>query len=67
MKSIDLTKEKVITMGDLAAAAQADTTELLLSESALVTPSALEFLAAQPVASENGSQEQGHRHFERNG
>src|ERR1017187_1930436 len=38
MKSIDLTKEKVITLGDLAAAAQADTTELVLGESALITP-----------------------------
>ena len=44
MKSIDLTKEKVITLADLAAAAQADTTELLLAENAVMTPSALEFV-----------------------
>jgi L-fuculose-phosphate aldolase len=54
MKSIDLTKEKVITMGDLAAAAQADTTELLLSESALVTPSALEFLEQHRISLRRG-------------
>ena len=54
MKSIDLTKEKVITMGDLAAAAQADTTELLLSESALVTPSALEFVEQHRISLRRG-------------
>jgi L-fuculose-phosphate aldolase len=54
MKSIDLTKEKVITLGDLAAAAQADTTELLLSESALVTPSALEFLEQHRISLRRG-------------
>jgi L-fuculose-phosphate aldolase len=55
MKSIDLTKEKVITMGDLTAAAQADTTELLLSESALVTPSALEFLEQHRISLHRGA------------
>ena len=48
MKTIDLTKEKVITLADLAAAAQDDTTELLLSENAVVTPSALEVRGAAP-------------------
>ena len=55
MKSIDLTKEKVITMGDLAAAAQADTTELLLGETALVTPSALEFVEQHRIALRRGA------------
>jgi L-fuculose-phosphate aldolase len=56
MKSIDLSKEKVITLGDLAAAAQADTTEVLLSESALVTPSALEFMEQRRIALRRGVQ-----------
>jgi L-fuculose-phosphate aldolase len=55
MKSIDLTKEKVITLGDLAAAAQADTTELVLSENALVTPSALEFMERRRIALRRGA------------
>ncbi|MGD0778125.1 MAG: class II aldolase/adducin family protein, partial [Candidatus Solibacter sp.] len=55
MKSIDLTKEKVITLGDVAAAAQADTTELLLSESALVTPSALEFMEQRRISLRRGA------------
>ena len=55
MKSIDLTKEKVITLGDLAAAAQADTTELLLSETAGVTPSALEFTEQRRIAVRRGA------------
>lgn len=54
MKSIDLTKEKVITLGDLASAAQADTTELLLSENALVTPSALEFTEQHRISIRRG-------------
>src|SRR5664279_944106 len=55
MKSIDLTKEKVITLGDLAAAAQADTTELLLNETALVTPSALEFTEQRRISLRRGA------------
>ena len=55
MKSIDLTKEKVITLGDLTSAAQADTTELLLSESALVTPSALEFVEQHRISLRRGA------------
>jgi L-fuculose-phosphate aldolase len=54
MKSIDLTKEKVITLGDLTGAAQAGTTELLLSESALVTPSALEFVEQHRISLRRG-------------
>jgi L-fuculose-phosphate aldolase len=55
MKSIDLTKEKVITLGDLTGAAQDDTTELLLSESALVTPSALEFAEQHRISIRRGA------------
>ncbi len=54
MKSIDLTKEKVITMADVAAAAQPDTTELLLSETAVVTPSALEFVEMRKISVRRG-------------
>jgi L-fuculose-phosphate aldolase len=54
MKSIDLTKEKVITVGDLAAA-QADTTELLVGESAVLTPSALEFTEQHRIAIRRGA------------
>ena len=55
MKSIDLTKEKVITLGDLVAAAQADTTELVLGESALITPSALEFIEQRRISLRRGA------------
>jgi len=55
MKSIDLTKEKVITVGDLAAAAQADTTELLVSEGAVVTPSALEYTEQHRISVRRGA------------
>jgi len=55
MKSIDLTQEKVITLADLAAAAQADTTELLLSENAVVTPSALEFVEQRKISVRRGA------------
>src|SRR5258707_202577 len=54
MKSIELTQEKVITMGDLAAAAQADTAELLVGESAVLTPSALEFLEQRKIVVRRG-------------
>jgi len=54
MKSIDLTKEKVITVGDLAAA-QADTTELLVGESAVLTPSALEFTEQHRISVRRGA------------
>jgi L-fuculose-phosphate aldolase len=54
MKSIDLTKEKVITMGDLAAAAQDDTTELLVSENAVMTPSATEFTEQRRISVRRG-------------
>ena len=55
MKSIDLTKEKVITQGDLAAAAQADTTELVIGAGALLTPSALEFTEQHRIAVRRGA------------
>ena len=55
MKSIDLTKEKVITLGDLAAAAQPDTTELLVSENAVMTPSATEFLEQRRITLRRGA------------
>lgn len=58
MKSIDLTQEKVITLADLAAAAQADTTELLLSQTAVVTPSALEFAEQRRISLRRGAQAQ---------
>lgn len=54
MKSIDLTNEKVITLADLAAAAQPDTTELLLSQTAVVTPSALEFVEQRKISMRRG-------------
>jgi L-fuculose-phosphate aldolase len=54
MKSIELTQEKVITMGDLAAAAQADTAELLVGENAVLTPSALEFLELRKITVRRG-------------
>ncbi len=54
MKSIDLTQEKVITLADLAAAAQPDTTELLLSETAVVTPSAFEFVEQRKISVRRG-------------
>jgi len=55
MKSIDLTKEKVITLQDLAAAAQADTAELLVSENAVMTPSAMEFAEQRRIAVRRGA------------
>jgi L-fuculose-phosphate aldolase len=55
MKSIDLNKEKVITLADLAAAAQPDTIELLLAENAVVTPSALEFVEQRKIALRRGA------------
>jgi L-fuculose-phosphate aldolase len=55
MKSIDLTKEKVITMADLSAAMQADTTELVVSETAVVTPSALEFVEQRKISVRRGA------------
>src|SRR4051794_36935699 len=54
MKSIDLTQEKVITLADLNAAAKPDTTELLLTENAVVTPSALEFLELRKISIRRG-------------
>jgi len=59
MKSIDLTKEKVITMGDLAAAAQADTSEVLIGENAVVTPSAMEFVEQRRITVRRGGKSQG--------
>lgn len=56
MKSIDLTKEKVITLADLSAAAQADSTELLVSQTAVVTPSALEFTDQRHISIRRGAQ-----------
>ncbi len=50
MKSIDLTHEKVITLSDLAAAAQQDTTEVRIGEQAVVTPSAMEFVEQRRIA-----------------
>ena len=55
MKSIDLTKEKVITLADLTPLAQPDTTELLLQETAVVTPSALEFTERHKIAIRRGA------------
>src|ERR1017187_10074950 len=55
MKSIDLTKEKVITLGDLAAAAQAATTELVLGERALIPPSGLEFSERHGISFRRGA------------
>lgn len=55
MKSIDLTQEKVITLADLAAAAQPDTTELLLNETAVVTPSAFEFVEQRKISVRRGA------------
>jgi L-fuculose-phosphate aldolase len=55
MKSIELTQEKVITMGDLAAAAQADTVELLVGDKAVLTPSALEFLEQRKISVRRGN------------
>jgi L-fuculose-phosphate aldolase len=54
MPSIDLTNQKVITLADLAAAARPDTTELLLSQNAVVTPSALEFVEQRKISMRRG-------------
>jgi len=54
MKSIDLSKERVITLGDLTAAAGEDTTELLVSENAVMTPSALEFTERRRITVRRG-------------
>jgi L-fuculose-phosphate aldolase len=54
MKSIDLTKEKVITMQDLAAASQPDTAELVVSEAAVMTPSAMEFAEQRRITVRRG-------------
>jgi L-fuculose-phosphate aldolase len=59
MKSIELTQEKVITLGDLAAAAQPDTTELLVAANAVLTPSALEFLEQRKISVRRGTKPQG--------
>jgi L-fuculose-phosphate aldolase len=58
MKSIDLTKEKVVTVADLAAA-QADTTELLVGENAVLTPSALEFTEQRHITVRRGAKAAG--------
>jgi len=55
MKSIDLTKEKVITLADLSAAAAADSTELLVNQTAVVTPSALEFTDQRHISIRRGA------------
>lgn len=54
MKSIDLSSEKVITLSDLAAAAKDDTTELVIGDAAVVTPSALEFTEQRRIAVRRG-------------
>ena len=54
MKSIDLSSEKVITLSDLAAAAKEDTTELVIGETAVVTPSALEFTEHRRITVRRG-------------
>ena len=54
MASIDLTKEKVITLADLAKVAQNGTSELLLSEHAVVTPSAMEFVEQRKIIVRRG-------------
>jgi L-fuculose-phosphate aldolase len=59
MKSIELTQEKVITLGDLAAAAQPDTAELLVAANAVLTPSALEFLEQRKISVRRGAKSQG--------
>jgi L-fuculose-phosphate aldolase len=56
MKSIDLTNEKVITLADLSAAAQEDTTELRIGPTAVVTPSALEFTDRRRIAIRRGAE-----------
>src|SRR5271157_465921 len=61
MKSIDLTKEKVITLADLSAAAQEDTTELRVSQTAVVTPSALEFTDQRRISIRRGAEGTGAR------
>ena len=51
MKSIDLSKEKVITLGDLSVAVKEDTSELLVSENAVMTLlSALEFVEQHRIS-----------------
>ncbi len=54
MKSIDFTKEKVITLADLAVAAQGGAGELLIGEGAVVTPSAREFLEQHRISVRRG-------------
>jgi L-fuculose-phosphate aldolase len=54
MKFIDLSKEKVITLADLAPLAQPGTTELVLCEGAVVTPSALEFAERHGISIRRG-------------
>src|ERR1017187_10234507 len=55
MKSIDLTKEKVIPRGALPGAPPAETTERVLGESALIPPSALEFIEQRRISLRRGA------------
>jgi L-fuculose-phosphate aldolase len=59
MKSIDLTSQKVITLGDIEAALQQGATEVLLREDAILTPSAKEALAEKRVAVRKGAASSG--------
>src|SRR5438105_4656532 len=50
MKTADLTKERVITLKDVEGAAQGGATELLIGETAILTPSAREAVEVRRIA-----------------
>jgi L-fuculose-phosphate aldolase len=55
MKTVDLTNEKVITLTDVAGAAKGGATELLVGETAILTPSAREAVELRRIVVRSGS------------
>jgi L-fuculose-phosphate aldolase len=55
MKTADLTNEKVITLTDVEGAAKGGATELLIGETAILTPSAREAVELRRIAVRSGS------------
>lgn len=55
MKTVDLTNEKVVTLTDVEAAVKGGATELLIGETAILTPSAREAVELRRIAVRSGS------------
>jgi len=55
MKTVDLTNEKVVTLTDVEGAVKGGATELLIGETAILTPSAREAVELRRIAVRSGS------------